>query len=165
MHLDLIVYTVVAGSVETSFSPSFFRLSAQWKIKHLDGRDIVIKTRPGQVIESETTDEETGRTLPFIMSVKDEGMPSLGNPFVKGSLYVAFHVKFPTSLSEDVVEQLKKILPNPDMDVEYDPQEVEEHFLDVADLRHFGKGGAVSHNNEYDSDDEGGAQGVQCQQS
>merc|ERR1712070_314640 len=26
------------------------------KIKHLDGRQVVIKTRPGQVIESETTD-------------------------------------------------------------------------------------------------------------
>ena len=117
------------------------------------------------MIESETTDEETGRTLPFIMSVKDEGMPSHGNPFVKGSLYVAFHVKFPTTLSPNVVSQLKKILPDPDMEEDYDPEQVEEHFLDVADLRHFGKGGAAIHNNEYDSDDEGGPQGVQCQQS
>lgn len=131
----------------------------------MDGRDIVIKTRPGQVIESETTDEDSGRTLPFIMSVKDEGMPSYGNPFVKGGLYVAFHVKFPATLSPDVVKQLKSILPDPDMEEDYNVEEVEEHFLDIADLRHFGKGGAVQHNNEYDSDDEGGPQGVQCQQS
>jgi DnaJ family protein A protein 2 len=117
------------------------------------------------VIESETTDEDSGRTLPFIMSVKDEGMPSYGNPFVKGSLYVAFHVKFPTTLSPEVVKQLKTILPDPDMEEDYDAEEVEEHFLDIADLRHFGKGGAVQHSNEYDSDDEGGQQGVQCQQS
>mmetsp|Transcript_9186 Transcript_9186/g.17522 ORF Transcript_9186/g.17522 Transcript_9186/m.17522 type:complete len:420 (+) Transcript_9186:327-1586(+) len=136
-----------------------------WKVKHLDGREVAIKTRPGQVIESETTDEESGRTLPFIMMVKDEGMPSHGNPFVKGNLYVAFHVKFPTTLSADVVKQLKKILPDPDMEEDYDPEQVEEHFLDIADLRHFGKGGAAVHSNEYDSDDEGGAQGVQCQQS
>lgn len=92
-------------------------------------------------------------------------MPSHGNPFVKGHLYVAFHVKFPTTLSPDVVSQLKKLLPDADMEEEYDPEQVEEHFLDVADLRHFGKGGAATHSSEYDSDDEGGPQGVQCQQS
>lgn len=38
--------------------------------------------------------------------------------------------------------------------------------MDEADLRHFGKGGAATNNNEYDSDEErGGQQGVQCQQS
>lgn len=131
----------------------------------MDGRDVIVKTRPGQVIESETVDQESGRTLPFIMMVKDEGMPSLGNPFVKGNLYVAFHVKFPTTLSTEVVKQLKQLLPDPDMEEDYDPEQVEEHFLDVADLRHFGKGGAVVNNSEYDSDDEGGQQGVQCQQS
>jgi len=131
----------------------------------LDGRQVVIKTRPGQVIESETTDSETGRTMPFICTVADEGMPSRGNPFVRGHLYVAFHVKFPTDLSPETVQQLKAILPGADIDEDYDHEEVEEHFLDVADLRHFGKGGAASQNNEYDSDEEGGPQGVQCQQS
>ena len=92
-------------------------------------------------------------------------MPSLGNPFVKGHLYIAFHVKFPTTLEPDVIKKLKDLLPDADIEAEYDAEEVEEHFMDEADLRHFGKGGAVSHNNEYDSDDEGGPQGVQCQQS
>merc|ERR1712137_1330238 len=54
-----------------------------WKIKHLDGRDIIVKTRPGEVIKAETKDVATGKTLPFTKMVKDEGMPSLGNPFVK----------------------------------------------------------------------------------
>lgn len=137
----------------------------QWKIKHLDGRDIVIKTRPGQIIECETQDEATGKTLPYITSVKDEGMPSLGNPFVKGNLYIAFHVKFPTSLDPEVTKQLKALLPDADIEEEYDPEEVEEHFMEFADLRHFGKGGAATHSSEYDSDDEEGGQGVQCQQS
>lgn len=132
----------------------------------MDGRDIVIKTRPGQIIQCETTDEETGRTLPYITMVKDEGMPSLGNPFVKGSLYIAFHVKFPNSLPADVIAQLKQLLPGPNDEEMYDPEQVEEHFMDEADLRHFGKGGAVTHgDNEYDSDDDEGPQGVQCQQS
>ena len=126
---------------------------------------IVIKTRPGQIIEAETTDDESGRTLPYITVVKDEGMPSPGNPFVKGNLYIAFHVKFPKTLEPNIVKQLKALLPDANLDEEYNPDEVEEHFMEFADLRHFGKGGASAAGGEYDSDDEGGQQGVQCQQS
>jgi len=137
-----------------------------WRIKHLDGRDLIVKSRPGQIIHAETTEEESGRTLPYITCVKDEGMPSQGNPFVKGNLYVAFHVKFPDRLDPKVIETLRTLLPDPNKEEPYDPQEVEEHFMDEADLRHFGKGGAASRSNEYDSDDEGGpGQPVQCQQS
>ena len=92
-------------------------------------------------------------------------MPSHGNPFVKGNLYIAFHVKFPTTLDASATATLKQILPDADIEEEYDPEEVEEHFMDVADLKHFGKGGATSNGGEYDSDDEGGPQPVQCQQS
>lgn len=99
------------------------------------------------------------------MTVPNEGMPSLGNPFVKGNLYIMFHIVFPDNLAPDVVNQLRELLPDAQMPVEYDPEEVEEHYLDATDVRQFGKGGAASHNNEYDSDDEDGQQGVQCQQS
>lgn len=93
-------------------------------------------------------------------------MPSHGNPFVRGNLYIAFHVKFPKTLEPNVVKQLKQLLPDADIEEEYDPNEVEEHFMEFADLRHFGKGGAaVEGNNEYDSDDDEGPRGVQCQQS
>lgn len=127
---------------------------------------MAIKTRPGQIIECETTDGESGRTLPFITVVKNEGMPSHGNPFVKGNLYIAFHVKFPKTLPPDVVKQLKTLLPDADIDEDYNTEEVEEHFMDTADLRHFGKGGAAVEGNEYDSDEEGDNGGrVQCQQS
>lgn len=99
-----------------------------------------------------------------MMQVPNEGMPSRGNPFVKGNMYVVFHVKFPTSVSADVAEQLRKLLPGANEEAEYDPMEVEEHLLVEADLRLFGKGGAEEHGGEYDSDDEGQG-GVQCQQS
>jgi len=134
-----------------------------WKIKHLDGRDIVIKTRPGEIIQAEIKDEN-GR-MPFIKMVKDEGMPSLGNPFIKGNLYIAFHINFPETLSEEAVSTLRGVLPDPDEPAMYDSEEVEEHHMELADLKHFGKGGAVTAGSEYDSDDEGGPQGVQCQQS
>ena len=108
----------------------------QWKIKHLDGRDVVIKTRPGQVIQADSHEDANGRSLPFIMVVPNEGMPSLGNPFVKGNLYVMFHIKFPDNLEPDVVAKLRELLPGADMPVDYDPETVEEHYLDVADVRH-----------------------------
>lgn len=110
-------------------------------------------------------DKESGRVMPYIRMVKDEGMPSHGNPFVKGNLYVAFQIVFPDSLDADTIEALKKLLPGGDMPEDYDADVVEEVFMDNADLRHFGKGGAVSMDNEYDEDEEGAGPGVQCQQS
>lgn len=134
------------------------------RFSHLDGRDVIIKTKPGEVIQSETKDPASGRSMPYMMMVPNEGMPSRGNPFVKGSLYLAFHIDFPKRLGEDVATKLRDILPDANMEEDYDSNEVEEHFLEKADLRLFGKGGAEV-SNEYDSDDEDGRQGVQCQQS
>lgn len=132
----------------------------------MDGRHICIKTRPGEIIHAEL--RQDGKLLPFIKKVADEGMPSLGNPFVKGDLYIAFEINFPKELSSEAIAVLSKILPSPNVpeDTMEDDDEVEEHFMDEADLSHFGKGGAVSSATEYDSDEEGqGGQGVQCQQS
>lgn len=116
------------------------------------------------MIQSESKDPDSGRSMPYMMMVPNEGMPSRGNPFVKGSLYVAFHIEFPKSLKKDVVDKLRDLLPDANMEVDHDVSEVEEHFMVEADLRHFGKGGAEL-SSEYDSDDEDGRQGVQCQQS
>ena len=137
----------------------------QLRFNHLDGRDVIIKTKPGEVIQSETKDPDTGRSMPYMMMVPNEGMPSKGNPFVKGNLYVAFHLEFPKVLSKDVVDKLRELLPDANAEAAYDPDEVEEHYMVEADLRNFGKGGAASGASEYDSDDEGGQQNVQCQQS
>jgi len=135
------------------------------RFNHLDGRDVIIKTKPGEVIQSETKDPETGRPMPYMMMVPNEGMPSRGNPFVKGNLFVAFHIVFPKTLNKNVVEKLRDLLPDANMEEDYDENEVEEHFMVAGEYRHFGKGGAAV-SGEYDSDDEeGGQQGVQCQQS
>jgi DnaJ family protein A protein 2 len=109
----------------------------------LDGRDVIIKTKPGQVIECETKDPDSGRTMPYMMKVPQEGMPSRGNPFVKGDLYLCFHVKFPASIDPELAAKLRELLPNRNQEDAYDPMEVEEHFLEPTDLRHFGKGGAA----------------------
>lgn len=134
----------------------------QWEITHLDGRKVVIKTKPGEVIHAETADSK-----PFMKKVSEEGMPSKGNPFVRGDLYILFKVNFPRDgeLSEDTIKTLKKLLPNPGMEITHDENDdVEEVFMTNAEVKHFGHGGASVQDNSYDSDEEGG-QGVQCQQS
>jgi len=136
-----------------------------WKIKHLDDRTLVIKSRPGEIIKPEMNTKEA---LPFVKMLPDEGMPSKGNPFVRGNMYVMFRVKFPedNELPENILAELKKLLPEPDEPEAYDPMEVEEVHLNQADLRSFGKGGASHASSEaHDSDDEDGARPVQCQQS
>jgi DnaJ family protein A protein 2 len=136
-----------------------------WKVTHLDGRVLVIKSRPGEIIKPEMNTKDA---LPFVKVLPDEGMPSKGNPFVRGNMYVMFRVKFPedNELPADVIKQLQELLPEPDQEEEYDPMEVEEVHLNHADLRSFGKGGAHNTNmSAHDSDDEEGGRPVQCQQS
>lgn len=133
-----------------------------WKIKHLDDRDILIQTQPGEVIKAEAPG---GR--PFVKIVPNEGMPSHGNPFVKGNLFILFTVEFPKTgdLSSEAIEALKKHLPGPDMEVDYDPEKVEVVHMQEADVRLFGKGGLSGADSAYDSDDDDGPQPVNCQQS
>ena len=138
----------------------------KWLITHLDGRQILIESKPGEIIKP----EGPGGT-PYVKTVDNEGMPSHGNPFVKGKLFVLFRVDFPTDgeLDAEVISSLKKLLPNPCMDIDVDEDEVEHVSLETANVKQFGKGGAAGHGGsayDDDSDDDGrGGQGVQCQQS
>merc|ERR1712157_132536 len=101
----------------------------EWTFKHLDGREIAIKSKPGEVIKPDAS-----ASHPFVKIVSNEGMPSHGNPFVKGNLYVLFRVEFPRDgeLSKKAIYQLKKLLPNPAMELSYDPEEVEVVHLETA---------------------------------
>jgi DnaJ family protein A protein 2 len=135
----------------------------EWKITHLDKREVIIQSEAGEVIKA-----EADHARPFVKIVPGEGMPSHGNPFVKGNLYVLFQVEFPQDgeMNPDQVAALKNILPRPAMEVEYDPDTAEIVHLNHADVKNFGKGGVQNHDSAYDSDEEeGGQQGVQCQQS
>jgi len=132
-----------------------------WQITHLDGRKIVIKTRPSEVIHAETSDNK-----PFTKKIPEEGMPSRGNPFVRGDLYILFKVNFPRDgeLSAETITLLKKSLPDPDREIVEEGDDVEEAFMAEADVKYFGHGGATLHDSQND-DDDGDGQGVQCQQS
>jgi len=136
----------------------------EWSITHLDGRDIIIKSRAGEVIRPESLGGQ-----PFVKIVEGEGMPSHGNPFVKGNLYVLFSVVFPSDneLGPGMIKKLKNALPNPCLAIDYDEDVTEVVHLDAGDVKSFGTGGATTSMDACDSDEEGagGPGNVQCQQS
>uniref|UniRef100_A0A0D9VJ34 J domain-containing protein n=1 Tax=Leersia perrieri TaxID=77586 RepID=A0A0D9VJ34_9ORYZ len=74
----------------------------QFVLTHLDGRQLLIKSNPGEVIKP-------GQHK----AINDEGMPQHGRPFMKGRLFVEFSVEFPESgaLTPSQCRSLEKILP------------------------------------------------------
>jgi DnaJ family protein A protein 2 len=71
-------------------------------LKHLDGRGIVVKHPPGQIIRP-------GQ----VMKIRDEGMPEYRRPFDKGDLFIKFTVQFPESgyMSVEQIKALESLLP------------------------------------------------------
>lgn len=122
-------------------------------IKHLDGRELVIKVPAGQIIKPDQ-----------VKVIQGEGMPLHGSPFTKGKLFVVFKVQFPDTLPADTVKALCATLP-------HSPQprlsgEEEECNLNNTDISEFGKTTSGSSMSATDEDEEGGHRGgqpVQCQ--
>eukprot|EP00741_Cyanophora_paradoxa_P021621 tig00000241_g20870.t1 len=131
---------------------------AEFIIEHLDGRKLVVKTAPGEIIKPGD-----------LKAIPDEGMPHYKRPFDKGRLFVNFTLKFPEKgqLTADQLSALEKVLPK-GPPVNYNPQDVEIVSLidvDPAQERERNRGRRGEH---YESDDEDGGghrrAGVQCAQ-
>jgi len=58
-------------------------------------------------------DPEVRSRQRLMKAVKDEGMPTLKNPFVRGNLFIILSIEFPQSLSLESQEQLRELLPPP----------------------------------------------------
>mmetsp|Transcript_17140 Transcript_17140/g.26781 ORF Transcript_17140/g.26781 Transcript_17140/m.26781 type:complete len:310 (-) Transcript_17140:1972-2901(-) len=129
-----------------------------WTEKHPDGRTLVIKTKPGEIIKPNC-----------IKSILDCGMPQHKSPFQKGCLFILFRIDFPESLTAPQITALRAALPGPsNEDVEMPAgDDVEEVSMFDSTAEKFGQTSAsAAHGNAYDSEDEeGGGQRVQCQQS
>jgi len=133
----------------------------EFLVNHLDGRKILVKSKPGEIIKPEAAQGE-----PYIKCVEGEGMPKKGTGgFEKGRLFIFFRIVFPEmgALGPDEIATLKNVLPGPDSTPSYDPDEVEEYTTEQVDIKEFGKR-APGEQDAYDSDEEGGERGVQCQQ-
>jgi len=74
----------------------------QFIVKHLDNRELLVKTEKGEIIEPGE-----------VRVVSNEGMPIYKQPFQKGNLYIKFNIEFPKPgyLKEEKIAQLEKVLP------------------------------------------------------
>ncbi|CAN1251800.1 DnaJ protein homolog ANJ1 [Linum perenne] len=116
-------------------------------LTHLDGRQLLIKSLPGEVVKPDS-----------FKAINDEGMPMYQKPFLKGKLYLHFTVK-----------ALEAILPAKSSsrltDMEIDECE-ETTMHDVNIEEEMRRKQHQARQEAYDEDDEmpGGAQRVQCAQ-
>jgi DnaJ family protein A protein 2 len=127
-------------------------------LKHLDGRYIYIRNKPGEVIVPGS-----------VKGIKGEGMPFYRNPFEKGNLYIKFNVEFPAnqSINEIKLREFESILPQRNHSIAFNlhdegVEEVDLHDYDPNDER---TNGGAGRNEAYDSDDEDGRRGpggIQC---
>lgn len=130
-------------------------------VHQLDGRNLLVQSKPGQIVRPEVTSG-----VPYVMCVDGEGMPKYGNPFDKGRLFVLFTIVFPPnySLGDEQMAMLKEALPPALNNDSYDAETVEDATLEEIDLDELGKGQGASGDQE-EEDDEHGGQPVRCAQS
>merc|ERR1712224_648777 len=76
-------------------------------------------------------DPDADSNLRMMKAVKDEGMPTLKNPFVHGNLFILLNIEFPSKLSFDTMDQLRQLLPSPlnTPQQSKDDTDVEVHML------------------------------------
>lgn len=129
----------------------------QFIITHLDGRQLLIKSHPGEVVKPDQ-----------FKAINDEGMPMYQRPFMKGKLYIHFTVEFPDSLSPEQCKALETVLPPKTgtqlTDMEID--ECEETTLHDVNIEEEMRRKQAQAQEAYEEDDDmhGGAQRVQCAQ-
>lgn len=132
-------------------------------LNHLDGRKILIKSNPGEII-----------TPGVLKTVKDQGMPFYNQTFKNGNLYIDFIIDFPSALDvENSNEILEKVLDGYRLNKEVisEKDEVERYKMfdfNIEDENTHHAGGKKENrrDNDDENDDEYGGrrQNVQCAQ-
>jgi len=131
-------------------------LGFSFTVKHLDGKDLLISSIPGEVIEDAST-----------KSVKGKGMPFYRDQMSHGNLIVKFKVVFPkgSNLTEDIKNALDKVLPGPKTAPAAKDQQAEFLFdFSKADLNSSAKGGNKQEEDDDDDHHGGGRHGGQRQE-
>ena len=126
-------------------------------ITHLDGRKILIQTKPGEIIKPGV-----------YKTVKELGMPFFNSPYRFGNLYMNFNIIFPKSLDDEQKKELKNLFPSSNMEIEDESKITEKYKLTdyvKADENTFETGGnrKQSDDENDDSNHHGGTQNVRCE--
>ncbi|KAL5713038.1 DnaJ protein 2 [Ranunculus cassubicifolius] len=133
----------------------------QFVITHMDGRKLLVKSEPGEVVKPDQ-----------YKAIEDEGMPIEGRPFMKGKLYMQFKIDFPDFLTPENCKAIETVLPPPKHDsMQVCEEECEETTLhNVPNIEHETKTRNQTRQ-AYDEDDDedeymhhGGGNPMQCAQ-
>ena len=122
-------------------------------ITHLDGRRILIQSKPGEIIQPQT-----------LKTVEELGMPFFNSPFRFGNLYIDFQIAFPDKLTDEQSQKITKILNNERINhVGSIPKGIEKYTLenyDASETNSSYKGGKKEdwkgEDGDEDEDEEGG---------
>jgi DnaJ family protein A protein 2 len=130
----------------------------QFILTHLDNRQLLIKSQPGEVVKPDQ-----------FKAINDEGMPMYQRSFMKGKLYIHFTVDFPESLVPEQCKSLEAVLPPRPVkqESEMDVDECEETTLHDVNIEEEMRRKQQQAHEAYDEDEDmhgGGAQRVQCAQ-
>ncbi|CAM6051597.1 unnamed protein product [Sphagnum compactum] len=130
----------------------------QFPLTHLDGRQLLVKTTPGEIIKP-------GQ----YKAINDEGMPHYQRPFMKGKLYIHFSVDFPESgsLHTEQLEAVEHIFPRRTVDemTEMELDECEETTLvDVNIDDEMRRKEQQRQQEAYEEDEDNGGPRAQCAQ-
>lgn len=131
-----------------------------FSLKQLDGRNLVIQSPRGQVIEPGS-----------VRMVPGEGMPVVNHPLEKGNLYIKFEITFPPSsfMPTEALATLEALLPPRPRETLPTGEEVEEVNLMDFDPKVHSSGSSRGGRQAYQEDEEHehnghahGGPGVQC---
>ncbi|XP_009408521.2 dnaJ protein homolog isoform X2 [Musa acuminata AAA Group] len=131
--------------------------SFQFVLTHLDNRQLLIKSNPGEVVKPDQ-----------FKAINDEGMPMYQRPFMRGKLYIHFTVDFPDLLTLDQCKALEAALPpkpaSQMTDMELD--ECEETTLYDVNIEEEMRRKQAQAQEAYEEEDDvsGRAQRLQCTQ-
>lgn len=93
----------------------------EYTFTHMDGRQLVFRTEPGEVIKPSA-----------MKMIRGEGMPKRNNPFERGNLMISFLVEMPSDYfaDDDVLQEIEKLLPPREPFVMPEGDDVQEVILE-----------------------------------
>jgi DnaJ homolog subfamily A member 2 len=122
----------------------------QFVINHLDGRLLVVRNEPGQIIKPND-----------VKCIINEGMPEWKEANSFGNLIVTFEIVFPETMQQSQIDLLRTALPPPaQLDVDYNAEEAEECYLSREALDSVRK--EMERQAEDEEEEGGGGGGMQC---
>jgi len=132
------------------------------------------KTRRGTTMYV-LADANANAGMRMMKAVKDEGMPTVKNPFVHGNLFLMLTIEFPDTLTEENQKAIKKLLPpalNKSKVTEEDEGVEVHNVTDIDPVQSFNANKVnmqAGGDSPYDEDEDGGGGGrgpggAQCQQ-